>query len=757
MAYVERQRGGRHLVPMHERHEGAGWTAVCRLDEIEAGRGVVRVVNGTEIALMRDGDTVFALGNLCPHRGGQIGDGHVEDGKAICPLHAWDFDLRTGISPFNPADTLPTYPVRVRDGQVEVDADLRAARACPPDGVPRRVDTPRRDGSRHVPRPPPRRGRRRIRRGDGIGAERAGDARPAVPVVRRHRLPARAARPAAAPRATCRSRPRSSSAPGRGAPCASTSRSSSATCHTARSAPTPRRRWRAGASAAGTAIASGEGGAHPREREHAERYIFEMASGYFGWNEDNIRAASAIEVKIGQGAKPGLGGTLLGSKVTAEIAEVRGVAPGTDVHSPAHFPDISSLGGPGPAGGRDQGAHGRRARRDQVRGGRRRARRGCGARVRRRLHHHRRAGRRHRRGACARQGPRRDPLARSASTGRAGSSTTRASTDVQLVATGGFRTPDEMAKALALGADAVALATASLMAIGCQQYRACHSGGVPGRHRDPESAPARPARRRGVGPPAHALPERGDRHDGGLRPHLRPGQPRHARPIRPRDARRRARPPHRPGVGGMTMTTMLKPLPAAYARTLADLHRLAVYVVSPAQRLVNGEIIMQSTHGGFSTFEFGGARRPASTTGWSSTARRTRSRRCARRPLRSGSSPTSTRQEQFDVPPHGDLDEPLAIDLAAAAGAGDWFEFATEALERLRAEARARPTTRRSSASGPSTSTPRSTWARRPPAAAHLRRVAGRPPPCRAVPVRVAVGRHGSTRSSTTRRSRARR
>ena len=51
--------------------------------------------------------------------------------------------------------------------------------------------------------------------------------------------------------------------------------------------------------------------------------------------------------------------------------------------------------------------------------------------------------------------------------------------DVQLVATGGFRTPDEMAKALALGADAVALATASLMAIGCQQYRACHRGTCP--------------------------------------------------------------------------------------------------------------------------------------------------------------------------------------------------------------------------------------------------------------------------------------
>src|SRR5205085_11460651 len=51
--------------------------------------------------------------------------------------------------------------------------------------------------------------------------------------------------------------------------------------------------------------------------------------------------------------------------------------------------------------------------------------------------------------------------------------------DVQLIATGGFRTPDEMAKALALGPDAVALATASLLAIGCQQYRACHRGTCP--------------------------------------------------------------------------------------------------------------------------------------------------------------------------------------------------------------------------------------------------------------------------------------
>src|SRR4249919_1735402 len=136
------------------------------------------------------------------------------------------------------------------------------------------------------------------------------------------------------------------------------------------------------------------------------------------------------------------------------------------------------------------------------------------------------------------------------------------------------------------------------------------------------------------------------------------------------------------------MTTTLKPLPETYAETMADLHRLAVYVVSPAQRLVNGEIIMQSTHGGFSTFEYAGhvtrvvddrlvvdgAAHPITTLREAAAAL--------------GIEPDVDQEEQFDVPPHGGLDEPLAIDLAAAAVLADWFEFATDGLEALRAEAR---------------------------------------------------------------------
>ena len=477
MAYVERERGGRHRVQMRERNECSGWTAVCALDDVTPGRGVVRIVNGAEIAIMRDGDSVYALGNLCPHRGGQIGDGHVEDGKAICPLHAWDFDLRTGISPFNPDDKLPTYPVRVRDGAVEVDGD-RVPPAPPRPSIylgewTRRGATDRGMYLIH-----------HLAEGGGAFVEAMGSERnePGMhgrpyasydEIVFRpaqlHRMPLLGDEPVetAVVLGTRARKPLHLEIP-------------IFVSHTSYGALSPEAKeaLARGASAAGTAIASGEGGSHPRERDNAERYIFEMASGYFGWTDENIRRASAIEVKIGQGAKPGLGGTLLGSKVTAEIAEVRGVAPGTDVHSPAHFPDIHSVSdlarrvaeikemtGGVPVGIKFAAGD---VERDVA------AALECGA----------------------------DYITIDGLGGGTGAAPVHVKdnvglpsafglyrarrflehegvSDVQLVATGGFRMPNEMAKALALGADAVALATASLMAIGCQQYRACHSGGCP--------------------------------------------------------------------------------------------------------------------------------------------------------------------------------------------------------------------------------------------------------------------------------------
>jgi hypothetical protein len=134
-------------------------------------------------------------------------------------------------------------------------------------------------------------------------------------------------------------------------------------------------------------------------------------------------------------------------------------------------------------------------------------------------------------------------------------------------------------------------------------------------------------------------------------------------------------------------TTTLAPLPAGFAGTRDALHRLAVYVISPAQRLHNGEIILRATSGGFSTFEFGG--RVIGVDGADLVVDG------AHHPIGSlndaarlaGITPDVAQQDQFDVPPHGDLDEPLAVGAAAARALGAWYAFATEVLDDLRADA----------------------------------------------------------------------
>jgi hypothetical protein len=130
-----------------------------------------------------------------------------------------------------------------------------------------------------------------------------------------------------------------------------------------------------------------------------------------------------------------------------------------------------------------------------------------------------------------------------------------------------------------------------------------------------------------------------------------------------------------------------EPLPTTFAGSRDALHRLAVYVISPAQRFANGEIIMRATPGGFSTFPFDG--RTIGVDGADLVVDG------ARYPIgslndaarRAGIEPDVAQQAQFDVPPHGDLDAPLEIDAAAARALGDWYAFATEVLEAIRAEA----------------------------------------------------------------------
>jgi len=97
-----------------------------------------------------------------------------------------------------------------------------------------------------------------------------------------------------------------------------------------------------GSAAVQTIICSGEGGILPEEFDAAYRYIFEYVPNRYSATEENLKNVGAIEIKIGQSAKPGMGGHLPGNKVTSEIAKIRGFKEGEDIISLSHFEDISS-------------------------------------------------------------------------------------------------------------------------------------------------------------------------------------------------------------------------------------------------------------------------------------------------------------------------------------------------------------------------------------------------------------------------------
>jgi len=95
--------------------------------------------------------------------------------------------------------------------------------------------------------------------------------------------------------------------------------------------------------AIGTYWNTGEGGFHKNLRQYGSNTIVQVASGRFGVSEDYLKSAAAVEIKIGQGAKPGIGGHLPGEKVSEAISKTRMIPEGTDALSPAPHHDIYSI------------------------------------------------------------------------------------------------------------------------------------------------------------------------------------------------------------------------------------------------------------------------------------------------------------------------------------------------------------------------------------------------------------------------------
>lgn len=232
-----------------------------------------------------------------------------------------------------------------------------------------------------------------------------------------------------------------------------------------------------GSAMAHSAMCSGEGGILPEEMAAADKYIFEYVGNLYSVTPENLRNADAIEIKIGQGTKPGMGGHLPGDKVTREISEIRNKPMGQDVIAPSRFPGIHS---------REDLKNLISQLRYASEG------RPIGVKI--------AAGRIERdlafcvyaepdfitidgRGGATGSSPK---LLRDSSSvptiyalHRARKYLDGIGSDISLVITGGLRVSSDFAKAIAMGADAVAIASAALIAMACQQYKICGTGMCP--------------------------------------------------------------------------------------------------------------------------------------------------------------------------------------------------------------------------------------------------------------------------------------
>ena len=233
-----------------------------------------------------------------------------------------------------------------------------------------------------------------------------------------------------------------------------------------------------GAEMAGTGICSGEGGMLPEEQANNSRYFYELASAKFGWSIDKVRRVQAFHFKAGQGAKTGTGGHLPGNKVTGKIAEVRELEPGTPAISPSRFTDLETPAdfkkvadevreesGGIPIGFKLSAQHieddidfALEASADYIildgRGG------GTGAAP-----------------EVFKQNISVPTMAALARARR--HLDFKGRKDITLIITGGLRTESDFVKALALGADGIAVSNAAMQAIGCLGMRACHTNNCP--------------------------------------------------------------------------------------------------------------------------------------------------------------------------------------------------------------------------------------------------------------------------------------
>ena len=442
------------------------------------------LVGGVDLVVVRYDDEVSVFYGRCAHRGALMADGHVDGANLICGVHGWDYRLDTGISEYNNSETLAKFSAWVEDDDVMVDeVEIRAWAEKHPQPFNRDayqglyqdpVGTP---DEPHV---------KLIRKLADEGLSKVGHHGPAAAmgvsrkelpkwedlqfvVGQLHKLPLLDDEPVGTNLVIG---PETRRPLRLDIPLFVSDMSFGALSEEAKVA------LAKGAELAGTGICSGEGGMLPEEQAANSKYFYELASARFGFSWEKVHKTQAFHFKGGQGAKTGTGGHLPGEKVKGKIAEVRELPPGEAAISPARFPDWTELSqfrdfadevrertGGIPVGFKLSAQH---IEKDidaaleigvdyiilDGRGG------GTGA-----------APLIFRDNISV---PTIPALARA----RVHLDSCEAK-DVTLITTGGLRHPADFAKALALGADGVAISNAAIQAIGCLGMRACHTNNCP--------------------------------------------------------------------------------------------------------------------------------------------------------------------------------------------------------------------------------------------------------------------------------------
>lgn len=98
------------------------WVKACEEKDVPPGASKIVQIRQWELSLFHLDDGIYCIDNVCPHHGGPLAEGFIRDGHVLCPWHAWEFNIRSGIMSFNKDVCVSTFPCRIEKGEIWVEA-----------------------------------------------------------------------------------------------------------------------------------------------------------------------------------------------------------------------------------------------------------------------------------------------------------------------------------------------------------------------------------------------------------------------------------------------------------------------------------------------------------------------------------------------------------------------------------------------------------------------------------------------------------